>query len=46
MFASPEGLCSMELFTDADDKKSKTATFSTFQNTAEKSDPILATNDN
>ena len=34
----------MELGTDADDKESKNATFSTFQNTAEKSDPILATN--
>jgi hypothetical protein len=36
----------MELVTDADDKELKTATFSTFQNTAQKSDPILATNDN
>ena len=32
----------MELVTDADDKESKTATFSMFQNTAGKSDPILA----
>jgi hypothetical protein len=46
MFACLEGLCSVEIVTDADDKESKTATFSTFQNTAEKSDPILATHDN
>lgn len=36
----------MELITGADDKESKTATFSTFQNTAVKSDSTLATNDN
>jgi hypothetical protein len=46
MFASLEGLCSMELVTGAGNSESKAATFSTFRNTAELLDPIQATNDN